>query len=568
MKKRLLALVLTNLLASTAYADTTTPAATVAAPATAPTATAEPSQAHATTPAPAASAEPAPAATPEPVAPAEPGQAAAPAATPAPVASAEPAQAAAPAAAPAPVEPAQAAAPVATPAPAATTATAAPVAAKPAPAAAASTESPVTDALLQKVKEAIKADTPRLEGIFKDIHQNPELGFMEQRTAKIVADELTKLGYEVKPGIGKTGVAGILKNGDGPIVMYRADMDANAVEEKTGLPYASTARVKREDGSESPVAHMCGHDAHVTWMLGLAKAMADMKDQWRGTLILVGQPAEELIMGASEMTRDGLYTKHGVPVPNYLLGLHTVPGPVGYIAARGGTIMAGTDQLDVTFQGVGGHGSTPQFAKDPIVMSANAIMQYQTIISRMLAPDEMGVVTVGSVQAGADNNVIPNTALLKLNLRYFKMPVREKMLAAIKNINEGIARTYGMPDDQMPTVVMKGHSAPLVNDPQLVRKLLVPIKKDIGADHILTEYAAATGSEDVHMLRGEYEKDVPVSFMFVGVADPGVFAQAQKEGKLVPYAAHNPYFIVDLKAIPVGAEIGTLSVMELLAKKQ
>ncbi|MFZ1386104.1 MAG: amidohydrolase [Thiolinea sp.] len=568
MKKRLLALVLTNLLASTAYADTTTPAATVAAPATAPAATAEPSQAPAATPAPAASTEPAPAATPAPAAPAKLVQSAAPAATPAPVASAEPAQAAAPAAAPAPVEPAQAAAPVATPAPAATTATAAPVAAKPAPAAAASTESPVTDALLQKVKEAIKADTPRLEGIFKDIHQNPELGFMEQRTAKIVADELTQLGYEVKTGIGKTGVAGILKNGDGPIVMYRADMDANAVEEKTGLPYASTARVKREDGSESPVAHMCGHDAHVTWMLGLAKAMADMKDQWSGTLIVVGQPAEELIMGASEMTRDGLYTKHGVPVPNYLLGLHTVPGPVGYIAARGGTIMAGTDQLDVTFQGVGGHGSTPQFAKDPIVMSANAIMQYQTIISRMLAPDEMGVVTVGSVQAGADNNVIPNTALLKLNLRYFKMPVREKMLAAIKNINEGIARTYGMPDDQMPTVVMNGHSAPLVNDPQLVRKLLVPIKKDIGADHILTEYAAATGSEDVHMLRGEYEKDVPVSFMFVGVADPGVFAQAQKEGKAVPYAAHNPYFIVDLKAIPVGAEIGTLSVMELLAKKQ
>jgi hippurate hydrolase len=390
---------------------------------------------------------------------------------------------------------------------------------------------------------------------------------METRTSKIIADEFTKLGYEVKTGMGKTGVVGIMKNGDGPIVMYRADMDANAVEEKTGLPYASKVRAQRPDGTESPVAHMCGHDAHVTWMLGLAKAMADMKDKWSGTLILIGQPAEELIEGATAVVNDGLYTKYGVPMPNYLLGLHTVPGPVGYIAARGGTIMAGTDQLDVTFHGVGGHGSTPQFAKDPIVMSANAIMQYQTIVSRILAPDEMGVVTVGSVQAGADNNVIPNDALLKLNLRYFKMPVREKMLNAINSINNGIATTYGMPPDQMPSVVMKGHSAPLVNDPALMQKLRPSMTKLLGNNRILTEYAAATGSEDVHMLLGENEKNVPVAFMMVGVADPQVFADAQKQGKQVPYAAHNPYFIVDLKALPVGTEVATVSVMELLGKK-
>ncbi|HPY41514.1 MAG TPA: amidohydrolase [Thiolinea sp.] len=428
------------------------------------------------------------------------------------------------------------------------------------------TKSSVSDALLQKIKDTIKADTPRLESIFKDIHQHPELGFMEVRTAKIVADNLTSLGYEVKTGIAKTGVAGILKNGDGPIVMYRAYIDANAVKEDTGLDYASTVVAARSDGSESPVAHMCGHDAHTTWMLGLAKFMAENKDTWGGTLILIGQPAEELIMGAQAVVDAGLYTTYAVPVPNYLIALHTAPGPVGYLAARGGTLMAGTDQIDVTFYGVGAHGSTPQFAKDPIVMAANAIMQYQTIVSRVLAPDDMGVVTVGAVIAGADNNVIPNSALLKINLRFFKMEVREKMIKAITSINNGIARTYGMPEDKLPSMVMKGHSAPLVNDEALIERVREPLFRLVGEKHILTEFPAATGSEDAHLLRGEHDKEVPLAYMNVGIANPDVFAQARKEGKMVPFANHSPHFVVDLKAIPIGTETGTVAIMALLAK--
>lgn len=242
----------------------------------------------------------------------------------------------------------------------------------------------------QIIETSIAKDQGRLIEIFKDIHQNPELGFMETRTAGIVEKELKSLGYEVKTGIGETGVVGILKNGNGPTVMYRADMDANAVKETTGLPYASTKVVKRDDGSETPVMHACGHDAHVTWMLGVAKLMAEHKDLWKGTLIMVGQPAEEPILGAEAMVNDGLYTTHGVPKPDYLFGLHTAPVGVGLVAAATGVRMAGTDQIDITFHGVGGHGSMPNLTKDPVVMAASAVMQYQAIVSRGIDPKNSG----------------------------------------------------------------------------------------------------------------------------------------------------------------------------------
>jgi amidohydrolase len=417
-----------------------------------------------------------------------------------------------------------------------------------------------------RMNATIDADNVRLTGIFKDIHQHPELGFMETRTSAIVAKELKALGFEVKTQIGKTGVVGIFHNGPGPIVMYRADMDANAVEEATGLPYASKVRVVREDGIEVPVAHMCGHDAHVTWMLGMAKALVTAKDDWRGTLILVGQPAEESITGAKAMIDDGFYTKHGVPVPDFFIGMHTAPGPVGVVASAGGVRMAGTEQIDVVFHGIGGHGSMPQMTKDPVVMAAMAVVQYQTIISRVINPQETAVLTVGSIQAGTDNNVIPESALLKINLRFFNTKVRQQMIDGISAINNGIARTYGMSDDKMPKMTMKGGSGPLVNSQALVTRLNVPLKSLLGEKNVVTEMPAATGSEDVHLLLGEHTK-VPLAFIFTGVADPAVFAQARKEGKFAPYSVHNPNYIVDLAAIPVGTKVATAMAMELLSKK-
>jgi len=421
----------------------------------------------------------------------------------------------------------------------------------------------IKPAYLDQVVALVEQDQERLVNIFKDIHQNPELGFMETHTAEIVATNLRELGFEVQTGIGQTGVVGVLRNGEGPTVLYRADMDANAVEEATGLPYASTVRVKRTDDVEVPVAHMCGHDAHVTWMLGMAKAMVAMKDQWSGTLVVVGQPAEELIMGAQAMVDDGLYTTYNLPVPDYLVALHTAPIPTGTMATRGGVLMAGTDQIDVTFYGVGGHGSTPQLAKDPVVMAGMAIAQYQVIVSRVVNPLDTAVLTVGSVQAGTDNNVIPETALLKINLRFFDETIRQQMISGIRSINNGIARTYGMPEDQLPDMVMKGYSPPLVNDAMLVEQLTGPLQGLLGEGRVVTEFPPATGSEDAHLLRGPHDT-VPVAYMAVGIADPNLFAQAQSEGKAFPFAAHNPNFQVDLAAIPLGTQMGTLSVLEIL----
>lgn len=424
----------------------------------------------------------------------------------------------------------------------------------------------VPASLANKVSTLVSNDNPRLETIFKDIHQNPELGFMEVRTAGIIAKELKALGFAVKTGIGKTGVVGVLKNGEGPVVMYRADMDANAVEEATGLPYASKVRVKREDGSESPVAHMCGHDAHVTWMLGMAKTMVALKDQWSGTIMLVGQPAEEPIQGAQAMVDDGLWKSHGLPKPDFFIGMHTAPGPVGSVVSAGGPKMAGTDQIDILFKGVGGHGSMPQLTKDPVIMAAYAVTQYQAIVSRTIEPQQTAVLTVGSIQAGTDNNVIPSTALVKANLRWYDPKVREQLIDGIRNISNGIARTYGMPEDQLPEITMKGGSTPLINDHDLAARLAIPLKDLLGEEKVVTEFPPATGSEDVHMLLGDFD-DVPFTYLIVGVADPAVFKAARKKGMMMPYSAHNPNFIVDLKAIPVGTKIATVSMLELLAKQ-
>lgn len=417
-------------------------------------------------------------------------------------------------------------------------------------------------AYFDRLVSAIDRDGERLINLFKDIHQNPELGFMETRTAEIVARELKSLGYEVKTGIGKTGVVAILRNGDGPTVMYRADMDALPVRETTGLPYASNKRVELEDGSETYVMHACGHDAHTVWMLGLAKAMAELRSDWKGTLILVGQPAEEGVIGARTMVEDGLYTRHGVPVPDFLLGMHSAPGPTGLIASSPGTQTAGSDPIDIVFKGVGGHGSSPHLAKDPIVMAAHAVTQYQTIVSRAIDPKEAAVITVGSFQAGEINNVIPGEALLKLSLRWFKPEVRQTMIEGIQAINRSIARAYGMPEDQLPTLITKGGTTPMVNDEAVIDRINPQLVNLVGANRLITDFPGTTGSEDVHLLKGD-NQDIQFGFVFVGVAEPSLFAQARAEGRMVPFSNHNSNFQVDLNAIPFGTKVASVMIMEL-----
>ena len=416
----------------------------------------------------------------------------------------------------------------------------------------------------KQLKQIAYTDSSRLVEIFKDLHQNPELGFMEVRTSGIIAKELKALGYDVITGIAKTGVVGILKNGDGPIVMYRADMDCNSVKEITGLPYASTKIMKKEDGTETPVMHACGHDAHVTWMLGIAKIMAALKNEWKGTLVFLGQPAEEPLTGAQAMVKDKMYDK-GVPVPDYLFGMHTWPIALGTVNNGIGERAAGSDQLDVTFYGVGGHGSTPEVTKDPIVMASNAIMQYQTIISRNIAAQDAAVLTVGAIHAGADNNVIPASAIVKLNLRWFTEKTRTVLLDGIKRINEAVAIANGLSKEQYPVITMKSTVFPQVNDMAVTNKVNKALTTVLPTEKIITNTLPIMGSEDFnHLVLGN--KKTVCDYIWIGIADPDAVAKAVQEGKRAPYYNHNGNYKVELAGIPLGTTIGVTALMELFKK--
>ena len=425
------------------------------------------------------------------------------------------------------------------------------------------TDAPLPPALISKVNNAVDADTARLTAIFKDLHQHPEIGFTEKRTAAIVAKNLKALGFAVTEGVGQTGVVGVLKNGPGPTVWFRADMDSNSVREATGLPYAATAKQRLADGSEIDVMHACGHDAHVTWLLGMAKAMATMKADWSGTLVAYAQPAEEVGTGAQAMVEDKLWER-GFPKPDYAFGTHTAPGPVGYVASSPGVRMAGVDQLDITFYGIGGHGSTPQMTIDPVVMAAQAVLAYQTIVSRNLDPQASAVLSVGSIVVGRDNNVIPDSAVLKLNLRWFTPEVREQMLKRIDEINQGVAIAAGVSTDKMPTRLMKGNSGPLINDKALVARINPALEGLLGKGKVIDQFPSVMGSEDFQ--EAFKPLNTPYAFMLVGVAPPDMFAKAQAAGKPFPYANHNPDFFVDLAAIPIGAKVNAVAQLSVLAK--
>lgn len=431
-----------------------------------------------------------------------------------------------------------------------------PAAAQPAP--------PLPAALIDRINAAVAKDTAHLTAVFKDLHQHPEIAFTEVRTAGVLAKELKALGFAVTEGIGKTGVVGVLRNGPGPTLWFRADMDANAVKESTGLPYAATRRQRLADGSEIDVMHACGHDAHVTWLIGLARAMVALKSDWSGTLVAYGQPAEEVGLGAQAMVDDGLW-KRGFPRPDMAFGLHAVPGPVGMVSSSPGVRMAGTDQLDITFRGVGGHGSQPDAAIDPVVMAAQAVLAYQTIVSRSIDPQAAAVLTVGAISAGRDNNVIPDSATLRLNLRWFTPMVRDLMLKRIDEISRGVALAAGVPADRMPTRTMKGNAGPLVNDPQLVQRINPSLEALLGKGRVVANFPSVMGSEDFQELFVDMK--LPYAFVLVGVAPPELYAKATAAGRPVPYANHNPDFFVDLAAIPVGVRVNAVLALTVLGKR-
>lgn len=415
---------------------------------------------------------------------------------------------------------------------------------------------------VDQIKKIVEAEKTKLIDIFKDFHANPELPFMETRTAGIVAKELKSYGFNVMTGIGITGVVGVFKNGDGPTVMYRADMDCNSVKEITGLPYASNKTMKNADGIVVPVMHACGHDAHTTWMLGVAKIMMSLKDKWKGTLVMVGQPAEENGFGADTMANE-MYKK-GVPVPDYLLGMHTAPVGLGLYLNRDGDRMAAAVQLDAIFKGVGGHGSQPQDTKDPVVMAANAIIQYQTIISRNMDPQRPAVLTVGAVQAGIDNNVIPAEAVLKINLRSYHEKDKQMMIDGIKRVNEGIAVANGLPKELYPELRIKQDIGVLSNNKALVEKIEPALEKIAGPGKNLV-FPPVMGSEDFQQLVKDHPS-AKYAYVLLGIANQEVFQATVKKGGFFPFTNHNPDFQVDLAAIPFGATMGVAMVLEAFNK--
>ncbi len=416
------------------------------------------------------------------------------------------------------------------------------------------------------------AELPSLLAIYKDLHTHPELSGHEERSAGIVAKELKATGCEVtervgkydKPGLTCFGVIGVMKNGDGPVVAVRTDLDALPVHEETGLPYASTVTTKNDAGQDVSVMHACGHDVHMSTFIGVARALAKMKDQWHGTIIFIGQPSEEAIGGARALLKDGLYTRW--PKPNFVLGFHDKADlETGKIGVTEGYTYANVDSVDVTVHGVGGHGAYPHKTKDPIVLSAEIINAWQTIASRENNPVDPIVVTVGSIHGGTKHNIIPNEVKMQLTVRSYKEDVRQRVLAAIDRIAKGCAATAGLPPDKMPeTKVLKDEFTPATyNNPELTKRLLPVWKKALGDQNV--EMAEPTmGGEDF----SEYslpDHSIPTVDFHVGAVDPAKIAESKKPGASPLPSLHSSKFApIPEPTIRTGVIAMTSAVLDLM----
>lgn len=377
-----------------------------------------------------------------------------------------------------------------------------------------------------------------LAAIYRDLHANPELSFQEHRTAAIVAETLTGLGFDVVTGLGTTGVAGVLANGAGPTVLLRADMDALPVLEDTGLPYASTARGTDADGNDVPVMHACGHDVHVTCLLGAAERMAAERSRWSGTLVVVFQPAEELGGGAESMVADGLFDR--VPRPDIVLGQHVAPLPTGFAGVHAGVAMAAADELTVRVHGVGGHGSRPEATIDPVLLAAAITVRLQGVVAREIAATDAAVVTVGQLHAGTKHNIIPSEAMLGINVRSFDESVRTKVLTAIERIATGEAAASGAPRD--PDFDYGARFPATVNDADASERTAAALRRALGEGRVF-DPGVVSGSEDVGVFATA--AGVPLVYWFLGGFDPSLFDPAALAAGRLPEnlpSNHSPKF--------------------------
>jgi hippurate hydrolase len=394
----------------------------------------------------------------------------------------------------------------------------------------------MSDDSASTVLEGLHEVLDDLAALYRDIHSHPELSLQETRTARLAAERLEAAGFDVTEGVGGTGVVGLLENGGGPTVMLRADMDALPVKEATGLPYASTVTATDADGNESPVMHACGHDMHVTWLAGASALLAAARHAWQGTLLAVFQPAEEVAAGARAMIDDGLFTRF--PKPEVILGQHVMPLSAGVIASQSGVITSAGDSFEIRMFGRGAHGSMPQASVDPVVMAASTVLRLQTIVSREVAPSEAAVVTVGALQAGTKENVIPDDAVIKLNVRTFDEAVRQRVLGAIERIVNAESEASGAP--KPPEITPLDRYDLVRNDGQATERVREALRAHFGDDRVV-HTAAASASEDFGSFGVEW--GVPSVFWFVGGVDPDTYARAEREGRLSELPTnHNPKF--------------------------
>ncbi|WP_374046560.1 amidohydrolase [Sphingopyxis sp. DBS4] len=421
-------------------------------------------------------------------------------------------------------------------------------------------------AAAQDLGAEVQKQMPSLMTIYKDLHANPELSFMEVRSAGILAAEARKLGFEVTEKVGGTGVVAVMKNGSGPVVLIRADMDGLPVTEQTGWPGASKVRVTTKEGVETGVMHACGHDTHMTSWIGTARLMAANKDKWSGTLVMIGQPAEERGAGARMMLADGLYTRF--PRPQYAIAFHDAAQfPAGMIGYTPGYALANVDSVDVLVKGLGGHGAYPQATKDPIVLASRIVTSLQTLVSRETSPLDSAVVTVGSFHAGAKHNIIPDEAKLQLTVRSYTDEVRAKLLDGIARIAKGEAIAAGIPEDRMPVVsVEKEEYTPATfNTPDFTEEMAAGLKARFG-DQRVVQLPPVMGGEDFGRFSRDENKDIKSLIIWVGGVPQGEFDAAKKEGRTLP-SLHSPFWAPDAPAvISTATEALTSMAMKLMAK--
>jgi len=424
----------------------------------------------------------------------------------------------------------------------------------------------------QRIEPAAKAvdaqvggDLPGLIALYRDLHAHPELSFQEVRTAAKLAERMRTLGFAVTEKVGQTGVVAVLENGPGAVLMIRADMDALPLEEKTGLPFASTVVATTRDGIESPVMHACGHDTHMSAWIGAAQALVALKDRWSGTLVMILQPAEEIGLGAKAMLDDGLFTRF--PKPTHVIAFHDAADlPAGTIGYVPGFALANVDSVDLTVRGSGGHGAYPQTTRDPIVLAARIVTTLQTLVSREIAPDEPAVVTVGSFVAGAKHNVIPDEAKLLITVRSYSDGTRQALLDGIARIARGEAIAAGVPEDRLPIMtVEKDYTPATYNTPQFADRMADVFRQHFGPDRV-RHRPAVMGGEDFSQYYRADNKIESLIFWVGGVA-PDKMAAAQA-GTLKLPSLHSPLFAPDAEAvIDTASKALTVAALDVLKRE-